>query len=255
MNAITSEEITQYVAEDNLLADKTILITGAGDGIGRTAAITFAHYGATVILLGRTMAKLEKVYDEIESAGGPQPAIFPMNFEGSTEHDYDALREVLATEFEYLDGILHNAGELGPRTPIKNYPLEQWNKLFQVNVTAPFALTKSLMPILEKAPSASIVFTSSGVASKGCAYWGAYAASKAAADNLMETLADELEGTCKVRVNSISPGGVRTRMRASAFPAEDPITVPEPKEIMNRYLFLMGKDSENISGQRFNAQP
>ncbi|ABD81412.1 YciK family oxidoreductase [Saccharophagus degradans] len=252
---IDSEFLTQYKPRENSLADKIIVITGAGDGIGRCVAKTCAQHGATVVLLGRTQAKLESVYDEIEAAGYPKPAIYPMNLEGAIEQDFSAMADVLETEFGKIDGLIHNASELGPRTPIANYSAVQWQKIMQVNVNAPFMMTKALLPLLDKSTSASILFTSSSVGAKGRAYWGAYAASKAAIENLVETLADELDGTSKIRVNSLNPGATRTGMRAAAYPAEDPTTVTEPEAIMNRYLFLLGQESELINGQHFDAQP
>lgn len=240
-----------YQPESHALRDKIILITGAGDGIGKTAALTFASYGATVILAGRTLAKLEKIYDEIEAAGYPQPAIYPINFEGALEKDYLDMSNVLGEEFGHLDGILHNASELGQRTPIINYSPDIWQRVMQVNVNAPFMLTRALMPLLEKAPAASILFTGSGVGLKGRAFWGAYAASKAAAENLMQTLADELQETSQIRTNSINPGATRTRMRATAYPAEDPDSIKTPDALMPAYVFLLGDASKGISGQQF----
>ncbi len=245
----------QYSPEGDLLKDKIILVTGAGDGIGRVAALKFAEFGATVILVGRTLQKLEAVYDEIEKLDFPQPAIFPMNLEGAAEHDYEAMFDSLHEEFGRLDGLLHNASELGPRTPLSQYPLGEWQKLIQVNLTAPFTMTKSLLPLLEKADNASIVFTGSSVGVKGRAFWGAYAATKAACENMVQTLADEFDGNGNVRVNSLNPGATRTRMRALAYPAENPGTVTAPEDIMAVYLFLMGKDSLEVSGQQVDAQP
>jgi len=252
---IDDQTLTEYQPAENMLADKIIVVTGAGDGIGRAAALTYAAYGATVVMMGRTLSKLEDVYDEIEQQNSPKPAIVPMNFEGAAEQDFTEVARILEEEFGHIDGLLHNASELGPRTPIAAYPTEQWQKVFQVNVTAPFMLSKALLPLLEKSPSASVLFTGSGVGIKGRAFWGAYAASKAAVDNLVQTLADELDGHRNIRVNSLNPGATRTRMRAAAYPAEDPKTVVAPHELMNRYLFFMGKDSEGITGRQFNAQP
>lgn len=243
-----------YTPAPNLLRDKIIVVTGAGDGIGRVAAKSFAQHGATVVLLGRTMAKLEKVYDEIEADGGPKPAIFPINLEGAAEKDYIDLSDALNEEFGRVDGLLHNASELGERTPIANYAPDAWQRVMQVNVNAPFFLTQALLPLLEQADQASIVFTSSGVAFQGRAFWGAYAASKAAQENLMQTLADELDGTGNIRANSINPGATRTRMRASAYPAENPATLPTPEEHMPLYLYVMGSDSAAINGQSFSAK-
>lgn len=243
-----------YQAPPQLLKGRIIVITGAGDGIGKCAAKTFAEYGATVVLLGRTLAKLEALYDAIEAAGHPQPAIFPINLEGAAEQDYQQLRTALEEEFGRVDGLLHNAGELGPMTPISQYGLNHWQKLLQVNVTAPFLLTRALLPLLQQSEDGRIVFTGSSVGTKGRAYWGGYAVSKSAADNLMEVLADELEQT-PVRVNSINPGPTRTNMRAAAYPAEDPASVPAPESIMNRYLFLLGPDSHEWNGLQLDAQP
>lgn len=245
----------QYQPTATLLKDKIILVTGAGDGIGKTAALTYAQHGATVILLGRTLQKLEAVYDEIEKQGLAQPAIFPLNLEGAAEHDYEAMFDSINNEFSRLDGLLHNAGELGPRTPMAQYPLGEWQKILQVNLTAPFMMTKSLMPLLEKSDSASVVFTSSSVGRKGRAYWGAYAVSKAGCENMMQTFADEYDNNDNLRFNSINPGATHTAMRTQAYPAENPATLATPKDIVKAYLFLMGDDSKDVNGQQIDAQP
>ncbi len=244
-----------YSAPKDLLNDKVILVTGAGDGIGRVAAKTFAAHGATVVLLGRTVAKLESLYDEIEAAGGPKPAIIPLNLEGAAEKDYDDLATAIEDEFGKIDGLLHNASLLGSLTPIEQYEVPVWNQLMQVNVTAPFILTRALIPLLRLSSDASVVFTSSSVGRKGRAFWGAYAVSKFATEGLMQVLADELDDEHhNVRVNSINPGATRTNMRASAYPAENPVNNPTPEEIMPLYLYLMGEDSKGETGKAFNAQ-
>jgi NAD(P)-dependent dehydrogenase (short-subunit alcohol dehydrogenase family) len=240
-----------YTIKPNSLESKIILVTGAGDGIGKVAAKTFASCGATVILCGRTLSKLEKVYDEIEAAGHPQPALYPLNFESTTEQDYIAMNDALTNTFGHLDGILFNAATLGERTPIANYSATSWLRCMQVNVNSPFMMTKTLLPLLAQAKNASIVFTSTGVAAKGHAFWGAYAASKAAAENLMQTLHDELEGVTKIRVNSFNPGPTRTAMRAATFPAEDPSTLKTPEALMPSYVFLMSDESVGVSGNSF----
>ena len=243
-----------YQAPDRLLENKVIAVTGAGDGIGAVAAKTFAAHGATVILIGRTVPKLEAVYDEIEAAGGPQPGIYPICLNGAVEKDYQDMHDRLEEIFGKLDGLLHNAGELGQRTPIANYKLESWQKVMQVNVTAQFLMTKSLLPLLEKADHASIIFTSSGVGRVGKPFWGAYAVSKFATEGLCQVLANELDGTSNIRVNCINPGATRTRMRAAAYPAENPASVKTPQEIMPAYLYLMGDDSQGITGRSVDAQ-
>ncbi len=243
-----------YQTAPDLLAGRVILVTGAGDGIGAVAARTFAAHGATVILLGRTVRKLEAVYDAIEQAGGPQPAIYPMNLEGASPKDYMDLADTVDREFGRLDGLLHNAAILGTLTPLHQYDLELWSKVMQINLNAPYLLTRALLTTLTKSEDASVLFTGSGVGLHGRAYWGAYGVSKAAGENLMQIWADELETNTPVRVNSINPGAIRTRMRASAFPGEDPNTVPPPETIMPTYLYLMGPDSRGVTGQQFDAR-
>lgn len=243
-----------YQAPANLLKDKVILVTGAGSGIGRAAALSYAAHGATVILLGRTLEKLEAAYDEIEASGYPQPALVPMNLDSAPEHDFDELAVKLEDEFGRLDGILHNASILGVRTPLSSYDPTIWQQVLQVNLTAPFMLTQAVMPLLDKAEHASIIFTSSGVGRQGRAFWGAYSVSKFATEGMMQVLADELGNISQIRCNCINPGATRTQMRTTAYPAENPNDNPAPEEIMPVYLYLMGDDSLEVNGQSLNAQ-
>lgn len=245
-----------YEAPADLLKDRVILVTGAGDGIGKAAAITYARHGATVILLGRTLQKLEEVYDQIESANYPQPAIIPLNLESAVDKEYEDVAVQIESEFGRLDGLLHNAALLGPRTPIEHYDAESWNKVMKVNLTAPFLLTKAMIPLLRNSRNASIIYTSSSVGRKGRAYWGGYAISKFGLEGLMQVVADELDDSENaIRANTINPGATRTNMRAHAYPAENPNNNPAPEEIMPLYLYLMGADSVGVSGQAFDAQP
>ena len=243
-----------YRPTARLLQGRRILVTGAGDGIGRAAALAYAAHGATVILLGRTTAKLEAVYDEIEQSGGAQPAIIELDLATANEQNFLNLASSLAQEFEQLDGLLHNASVLGERRPIESATWPAWEEVMQVNVNAQFLMTRALLPLLQAAPSASVIFTSSGVGRQGRAYWGAYAVSKFATEGLMQVLADELENTSRVRVNSINPGGTNTAMRRAAYPAENPTDNPDPLALMPTYLFLMGDDSLGVTGRAFNAQ-
>jgi NAD(P)-dependent dehydrogenase (short-subunit alcohol dehydrogenase family) len=251
---MTSIAPHQYQAPANLLQGRVIAITGAGDGIGRSAAISFAAHGATVILLGKTIEKLEAVYDHIENAGYPQAAIYPLHLGGAVMKDYQDLHDTLAEEFGKLDGLLHNASILGDRKPIAQTSSEGWLELMQINLNAPFMMTQALLPLLEQANDASIIFTSSGVGRKSRAYWGGYAVSKFATEGLMQTLADELANTSNIRANSLNPGATNTSMRRSAFPAEEPGNNPHPDDIMASYLYLMGEDSKGVNGQALDAQ-
>ncbi|GIU08627.1 MULTISPECIES: YciK family oxidoreductase [unclassified Shewanella] len=243
----------EYQAAKDLLKDKTILVTGAGDGIGKAAAINFAKHGATVILLGKTVKKLEAVYDQIEQAGYPTPAIVPLDLKGATEQNYKDMADTIEEQFGQLDGLLHNASVLGVLGPFEHMTMTTVNEVMQVNVIAEIMLTKAMLPVMRKSPSASLLFTSSSVGRQGRAYWGEYAISKFATEGMMQSLAHEYEGT-NVRVNSINPGATRTGMRANAYPAENPQTLKAPDEIMATYLYLMGEDSKEVNGQQLNAQ-
>lgn len=243
-----------YSARPDLLAGRTILVTGAGRGIGAAAAKTFAAHGATVLLLGKTEASLNQVYDQIQAAGHPQAAVIPFNLETALAHQYDELAAMIEGEFGQLDGLLHNASIVGPRTPLEQLSGDNFMRVMQINVNAMFMLTSAMLPLLKLSNDASVVFTSSSVGRKGRAYWGAYGVSKFATEGLMQTLADELDGTCAVRANSVNPGATRTDMRAQAYPAENPANNPLPAAIMPVYLYLMGGDSSGVNGQAFDAQ-
>ena len=199
-----------YQAPQDLLAHKVILVTGAGDGIGRVAATTFASHGATVVLLGKTTAKLEQVYDEIMALGAPEPGIAPMDLATASSEDIKQLAEVLDSTYGRLDGLLHNAAMLGDRIPVEHYDINQWMTVMQVNFNAVFMLTRLLLPLLRQAPAASLLFTSSSVGAAPKAYWGPYAVSKYAMEGLAKLLAEELDNTSAIRVNIINPGATRT---------------------------------------------
>jgi NAD(P)-dependent dehydrogenase (short-subunit alcohol dehydrogenase family) len=249
-----AEKMPNYQPSPTLFKDKVILVTGAGQGIGAAVSIALAGHGATVVLLGRTPRKLEEVYDQIEAAGGPTPAIYPMDLAGAKPDDYATLADTIIKEFGHLDGLLHNASILAGLTPLEQHGIEQWYKIMQINLHAPFLMTQALMPALRAAESASILFTSSSVGRKGRAYWGAYAISKAGNESMMQILADELETNTQIRVNSINPGATRTSMRARAYPGEAPESVTKPEEIVATYLYLLGNESKGISGRQFDAQ-
>lgn len=238
-----------FQAKPGCLTDKIILVTGTGDGIGKCAAKTYAQYGATVILLSKTEKKIVDLYDDIVAAGYPQPAIITLNLEKATLDEYAGLAQTIENEFGQLDGLLHNAAMFEGLSPINLFDPAIWERTVKVNLHAPFMLTQAMLPLLNKSNSASLLFTSSGVAREGRAYWGAYGVTKAAGDNLMGILADELEIGTAIRVNSIDPGRIRTRMRALAFPGEDPMSIPAPEDIMDNYLYLMSDASSDINGK------
>ncbi|HCH20383.1 MAG: YciK family oxidoreductase [Cellvibrionales bacterium] len=246
--------INDYQASDTLLAGKNIIVTGAGDGIGKAAALSFAAHGATVILVGKTIAKLALVYDEIEAAGHPQPVLVELDLAEGSYEDFSALNNEIIDQLGSLHGLLHNAGILGEMKPLGQYDAETFDQVIKVNLSSNFKLTQALMPALNLADHASVIFTSSGVGRKSRAYWGAYAVSKFGIEGLMQTWADELADTSSIRVNSLNPGATQTQMRKQAYPGEALNSNPEPSAIMNAYLYLMGPDSIGVNGHALNAQ-
>jgi len=246
--------LAQYQPSKDLLKGRVILVTGAGDGIGRTAAMTFADYGARVILLGRTISKLEQVHDEIEAMGLPQPGIYPLDLEGASSENYLEMASVLEQEYGVLDGLLHNASLLGSRVSLEHYTAEVWQRVMHTNLNAPFLMTRALLPLMHKSIDASIIFTSSGVGRTPRAYWGAYSVSKYALEAVSSIFAQELDKTSRIRVNTLNPGATRTHMRAEAYPAEDPASLKTATDIMALYLYLVGPDSQAVNGQSLDAQ-
>lgn len=243
-----------YTYPQNVLRARVILITGASDGIGRALALHSAALGAQVILHGRNVQKLEKVYDQIEAlADAPRPSIAVVDLSSAGSNAYRSLADNLEQEYGRLDGLVHNAGILGDRFSIEQYDIAQWQRVMHVNVTAALALTQVCLPMLNAAQDPSIIFTSSGVGRTGRAYWGAYAVSKFATEGLSQVLADE-QRHGKIRVNCINPGPTRTRMRLAAYPAEDRDALRGPEDVLGTYVYLLGPDSKGVTGQSLDAQ-
>ncbi len=241
-------------ARPDLLAGKIIFVTGATSGLGRALALDCARSGATVILSGRNGTKLERLYDEIEALGAPQPAIAVLDLATATAPEYDGLAELVGSEFGRLDGLVHAAGLLGDRSPIGQYDVPTWCKMLHVNLTAPFILTQVLMPRLRTSSDASVIFVSSGVARTPKPFWGAYAVAKAGVESLRSMLSQELENAPAIRVNSVNPGRMRTPMRAAAYPGEDPRTVPTPETVTGTFLYLLSAASAHVRDRYFDAQ-
>jgi NAD(P)-dependent dehydrogenase (short-subunit alcohol dehydrogenase family) len=241
-----------YDPAPDALAGRIILVTGATGGLGRAVARDLVRHGATVLLHGRRPAALEALYQELRELG-PEPAAAELDLERAQGPQYQALIDEIEARYGRLDGLVHNAGLLGGLSPIEHYDVGLWQRVIHVNLNAPFILTRCLLPLLRRSSDASILFTTSGVGRAGRAYWGAYCASKFATEGLAQVLADELENTA-IRVNCINPGRARTRMRAEAYPAEDPQTLPLPEELTLPYLFLLGPAAKGITGQRIDCQ-
>lgn len=256
MNAAAHGEAARsYAPPPGSHDGRVILVTGASDGIGRAVALGLARQGATVALLGRSQRKLARTYDDIVNAGGPKPAILPFNLESAAAPEYEALHSALDDEFGRLDGLAQVAGILGDLSPVERYDVPTWGKVLHVNLTAPFLVTRTLLPLLRRSEDASVVLTSSSVGRRGRAYWGAYAVSKFGIEGLMQVLAHETEGTTRIRVNSLNPGPTRTAMRRQAYPAEDPAVPVPPEDVVAPYLFLLGPASRGINGEAIECQP
>lgn len=244
----------EFTPTAGLLAGRVILITGAGSGLGRALSLECARAGASVILCGRNGAKLDRVYDEIEALEAPQPAIAMLDLAAATAADYDNLAKTIGSEFGKLDGLVHAAGLLGDRTPLEQYDVPTWCRVLHVNLTAPFILTQVLLSVLRKSADASVIFVSSGVVKNQRPFWGAYAVAKSGLESVRSMFSQELEGEPNIRVNSVNPGRMRTAMRAAAYPAEDPNSLPAPESVSGVFLYLLSAGGRGIDGQYIEAQ-
>ena len=255
MTLATHNDIRNFIPPADCLKGKNILVTGAGDGIGKAAALSYAKYGATVLLLGKTASKLEAVYDLIEAEGGAQPAMLLMNLESASYTEMQQLAILIEREVGHLDGVLHNAGLLGVLTPLEMYDPIIFEQVMKVNFNATFTLTQALLPLLKSAQSGSVVFTSSSVGSRPRAFWGAYALSKLAVEGMSDIFTQETQKTTTLRFNCINPGATRTQMRAAAYPSENPNTLLAPEDLMSAYVALMSDEAAGIKGQVIDLQP
>ena len=238
---------TDYQPAPDSLQDKVILVTGATGGYGKTMSLAYAKAGATVILLGKNVRLLENLYDEIEAAGAPMPAIYPLNLEGATEKDYYEMGENISKEFGRLDGLLHTAVTLGAPTPFEHSDSETWFKVMQINLHGPYLLTKYCIPLLKQSAHASLVFMTDD---KLGAYWDAYAVSKQGINGLAQTLAAEYEGS-NLYVNAINPGPTKTALHIRAYPAApNNDSLPMPERHQQMFLYLMS-DQIDQSGYCF----
>lgn len=209
------------------LDGKVALVTGASRGLGFAAAVHLARAGAHIVATARTQGGLEEVDDAIRAAGS-SATLVPMSIT-----DFDAIDRLGAAIFERwkkLDVLLGNAGTLGKLTPAPHMDPKMWDETLAINVTANYRLIRSLDPLLRAAPQGRAVFVTSGLAQKCLPYWGAYSVSKAALEALVKTYAGEVAST-SLRVNCFSPGALRTKMRATAMPGEDPATLPAPEDV------------------------
>ena len=216
------------------VSGEVALITGASRGIGRATALQLAAEGAHVVLVARTQGALEEVDDEIRAAGGTA-TLLPLDLKAA--HSIDPIGPSLHARFGRLDILIHNAGALGKLTPAAHITPKDFAECVAINLTATYRLIRTCAPILLAAPAGRAIFVTSSVARSPRAFWGAYGATKAGMENLVLSWADEVEKT-PLRVNLFDPGRTATRMRAQAFPGEDPNTLPQPATVATHLLKL-----------------
>ena len=234
--------------ENAALKDKVTLITGASQGLGRALALAFAREGARVVVNARSEDSVRPVAGEVEDVGGEVLAVAADVSKGA---DVERLVGESVERFGKIDVLVNNAGLLGPRVAIEDYPEDEWRRIIDANLTGPFLVSKATIPYLPE--GASIINVVSGVSVEGRAEWGAYSVSKFGIEGLNQILAAELAER-GVRVNAVDPGGMRTDMRAAAYPEEDPKTRITPEENTAVFLYLASDESKGVTGERFKAQ-
>ncbi|MEK7791939.1 MAG: YciK family oxidoreductase [Pseudomonadota bacterium] len=247
-------KLKHYSAADGLLKERVILVTGAGQGLGRAAALAYASHGATVILHGRKVDKLERVYDEIEAMNKTQAVIYPLDLERAEDKDFTAMALAIEQQLGRLDGILYNAAFLYGLSPLENQTPQQWRTILKVNLMAPFAFTKACLPLLKASPDASVIVTTSTHGHEPSAYWGGFTVAKAGLEAWAKIQADEWETLPNLRINTLIPGVVNTPQRAKTHPGEVKMSILQPEELMSTYLYLMGPDSKGLNGQTVFCQ-
>ena len=234
------------------LKGKNILITGASKGIGRSLAVNLSKHKANVILLARNEDLLDSLYDEIKEKYNTNPMIIGCDLSQFEEDKAQEIANVVSKNYKCLDALINNASILKKMSSINDYDLRSWKKVLNVNLTSAFLLSKYLMPLMMDSKLPRIIFTSSGVANKGKAYWGAYSVSKAGIKNLSEILNDELNSLTNFKVFNFNPKETRTEMRALAYPAENPSSVKVPDELINYYLWMLSERSTSSSKTHIN---
>lgn len=239
-------------AAPDLLKQRTLLVTGASQGLGRAAAVAYARHGATVILLGRNVHKLEQVYDEILDVGGPQPAIFPMDLAAAADADYAAMAQAIGYQMGRLDGILHCAAAFESLVPQSLENVEDWVRLFRVNAAAPAAINRACADYLAASDRASVILVGETHGHVPAAYWGGFSVSKAALEAYFKVQADEWSDT-PMRINLLIPGPINTPQRARTHPGEGKDSLLQPEALLPRLLYLMGPESAGERGRIYHG--
>ena len=239
----------RYEPPRDLLQGRVILVTGAGQGLGRATALDAAAHGATVALLGRKLEKLEATNDAIVAAGAPEPALIPLDLAAAGTPEFEALAQLVRRDLRRLDGIAHCASHFVPLGPLGDQTLEQWMTLLRVNLAAPFALTRACLPLLAAASDSAVVFTGETHGAHPRAYWGGFAVSKAGLSTLAAIWGEELEHKGKPRMNVFIPGPIATAQRAQSHPGEDPSKLRTPEAAARALLYLLGPQGAALNGK------
>jgi NAD(P)-dependent dehydrogenase (short-subunit alcohol dehydrogenase family) len=231
-----------------MLDGKVALITGASQGLGKALALAYAEEGAKVVINSRSEGSIKPVTEE---AGRKGAEVFAVAADVSDADDVQKLVDAAVERFGRIDVLVNNAGVLGPRVAIEEFPEDEWRKVIDANLTGPYLVAKAAIPHMPE--GASIINLVSGVSVEGRAEWGAYSVSKFGIEGLSQILAAELEER-GIRSNAVDPGGMRTDMRAAAYPDEDPNTRITPEENTDVFLYLASDESKGVTGERFKAQ-
>ena len=231
-----------------MLGGKVALITGASQGLGRALALAYAKEGARVVINARSEESIRPVAGEVEASGAE---VLALAADVSKSADVQRLVDAAVERFDRIDVLVNNAGVLGPRVAIAEYPEDEWRRVIDANLTGPFLVSKAVVPHMPE--GGSILNVVSGVSVEGRPEWGAYSVSKFGVEGLTQILASELEER-GIRVNAVDPGGMRTGMRAAAYPEEDPMTRITPDENTGVFLYLASDESKGVTGERFKAQ-
>lgn len=232
------------------LQDQVALITGAGRGIGQATALLFSQAGAKVVICARTKAELLNTTQEIKKGGGQ---VSQYLVDVSDTKAVKRMVDKAIKRYGHLDVLVNNASILGPMSLLSELSVAEWDQVIHINLNGLFYVTRAVLPVMLRQNSGRIINITSSVGRKGRAYWGAYSVSKFGVEGLTQVLADELKDT-GIRVMALNPGGTRTRMRAAAYPEEDPSQLQDPMEVARAILYLATAENPTLHGRSLDIK-